>query len=434
MVTRRWSTRHPSPDPDAPKVVVIGGGFAGLNVVKRLANEPVRVTIVDQHNFHTFLPLLYQVATAGLEPTDVAYPIRTIFGQSRNVNFRHARASGVDVTHRVVTLERGDEIAFDHLVLAGGATAAFFGVPGAREHALPLYSLSDARRLRNHLLLALEDADTRSEATPVPLSFVVVGGGPTGVETAGALSELLDVCVRRDRLRIDREATRVILIDTAQRLLGTFPESASRYAAAQLKRKGVDVRLGEAVVSVDATGVTLRGGERINTTTVVWAAGVTALNTIADRVGIEPGPTGRVTVRSDLSVVGCTNIWAVGDGAAVIDGATGDVCAQLAPVAIQSGRHCAEQILNVITKRETTAFVYHDKGIMATIGRRSAVAKLHSGTVVKGTVGWMAWLALHLFYLIGFRNRIRVLINWTWRYFDWPSGPRLIIADAATEE
>ena len=418
----------------APRVVVVGGGFAGLNVVKGLSNKPVLVTIIDQHNFHTFLPLLYQVATAGLEPTDVAYPIRTIFGRATNVQFRHGRVTDVDHERRVVRLHGGAEVAFDHLVLACGATAAFFGVPGAREFAMPLYSLSDARHLRNHLLLTLEDADTRAGDSPVALSFVVVGGGPTGVETAGALLELLDVCVRRDRLRIDRASSKVILVDVAERLLGAFPSSASAYAAEQLTRKGVEVRLGESVVSVDATGVTLAGGGRIETTTVVWAAGVTAVGTMAAHSGRPAGPSGRVVVRPDLSVLDVSDVWAVGDGAAVIDADSGSVCPQLAPVAIQSGRHCAEQILRVIAGEATVPFSYRDKGIMATIGRRSAVAKLHSGPVITGTLGWLAWLALHLFYLIGFRNRIRVIVNWTWRYFDWPSGPRLIIADAANDE
>jgi NADH dehydrogenase len=417
-----------------PRVVVVGGGFTGLSVVRELANKPVNVTIVDQHNFHTFLPLLYQVATAGLEPSDVAYPIRTIFGRSANVRFRHGRVNEIDHERCDVHLADGGEIPFNHLVIASGATVAFFGVAGAAEHSLPLYTLADARHLRNRLLGALEEADSKSSDGPVGITIVVVGGGPTGVETAGALTELLEVCTRRDRLMIDRRTTKVVLVDVAPRVLGAFPESASRYALEQLRRRGVEVRLGDSVVSVDGDGVRLSDGDRIETTTVVWAAGVTAHGTLADLVSAERGGSGRLQVNADLSAVGRPNTWAVGDAAAVINGPSGAICPQLAPVAIQSGRHCAAQILNVTAGRPTEPFRYRDKGIMATIGRRSAVAALRSGPVVRGTLGWLAWLGLHLFYLIGFRNRLRVLVNWTWRYFDWPSGPRLIIADAETDD
>ena len=347
------------------EVLVIGGGFAGLQVVRKLAGTPVHVTIVDQHNFHTFLPLLYQVATAGLEPADVAYPIRTIFGKSTNVTFRHGRAVGVDHARRTVALSNGDELAFDHLVLACGATAAFFGVPGAEQNAMPLYTLADARGLRNHLLLTLEAADVKGTGGAAPLTFVVVGGGPTGVETAGAVLELLEVCIRRDRLRIDPSTTKVILLDVAPRLLNGFPRSASTYAERALSRKGVEIRLGESVVEVGPDSVTLASGEQIETRTVVWAAGVTATGTMADHSGAAPGPAGRVSVASDLSVTGHRNVWAVGDGAAVPTGKADGVCPQLAPVAIQSGRHCAAQILNAVEGRPTTPFVYRNKGIMA---------------------------------------------------------------------
>jgi NADH dehydrogenase len=299
---------------------------------------------------------------------------------------------------------------------------------------MPLYTLADARGLRNHLLLTLEEADARGTGRASPLTFVVVGGGPTGVETAGAVLELLEVCIRRDRLRIDVATTKVILLDVAPRLLNGFPRSASSYAERALEKKGVEIRLGESVVEVSPECVTLASGEQIATRTVVWAAGVTAAGTMADHSGAAPGPSGRVSVTADLSVAGHANVWAVGDGAAVPTGKGDAICPQLAPVAIQSGRHCAAQILNVIEGRPTVPFVYKNKGIMATIGRQSAVAKLPSGPVIKGTMGWLAWMSLHLFYLVGFRNRLRVFINWTWRYFDWPSGPRLIMADAETAE
>ena len=417
-----------------PSVLIVGGGFAGLQAAKQLAGAAVDVTIVDTHNFHTFLPLLYQVATAGLDPADVAYPIRTIFGKASNITFRHGTVRHIDHAAKTVTLAGGDVLSFDHLVLASGATAAYFGIPGAKEHAFPLYTLANARKLRNTMLLALEDADAKGPEVAGPITFVVVGGGPTGVETSGAVTELLDICIRRDRLRIDPSKTRVILVDVATRVLTAFPESASTYTAAQLTKMGVDLRLGTSVTSVDATGVTLDSGEHLDSAAVIWAAGVTASGTIADQVAQEAGPSGRIKVAADLSVDEERTVWAIGDAAAVPSGIGDDICPQLAPVAIQSGKHCGRQIRNVLEGRPTTAFRFRNKGIMATIGRRAAVAKLPKGPIIKGTLGWLAWLNLHLYYLVGFRNRIRVMVNWTWRYLDWPSGPRLIVADAETAE
>jgi NADH dehydrogenase len=418
---------------DFAHVVVIGGGFAGVAVARGLAKKKVRVTIIDKHNFHTFLPLLYQVATAGLEPADVAYPIRTIFGEAPNVRFRHAKVREVDQARNCVVLEDGSELAYDHLVVATGATASYFGIPGASRYALPLYSLADARKLRNRLLLSLERADVEAEHASVALNFVVVGGGPTGVETAGALSELIGVAIKRDGLQLDATKVRVRLIDLAPRLLTAFPESASKYAKKELESMGVDIEFGRSVVEVEEHALRFADGERLEAAAVIWAAGVTASGTLATDLQASTGPGGRVRVTSDLRVLESTNVWAVGDGAAVPD-AEGNFCPQLAPVAIQSGKHCARQILRVLDGQSPEPFVYKNKGIMATIGRRAAVAKLPVGGVIRGTLGWLAWLGLHLWYLVGFRNRLRVMINWTWRYFDWPSGPRLIVADAETAD
>jgi NADH dehydrogenase len=391
----------------------------------------VRVTLIDRHNFHAFLPLLYQVATAGLEPADVAYPLRTIFGHAKNVRVRHSRVNAVDQARNVVALQDGSEISYDHLVVATGAVATYFDIPGAKTYAMPLYTLANARRLRNRLLRALEDADVAAEHGPISLNFVVVGGGPTGVETAGALSELIDIAIRRDGLRLDQEKVRIRLVDVAPRLLTAFPESASSYAIKELRSMGVDVELGRSVVEVEQHGIRFSDGERLDAAAVIWAAGVTVAGTLASHLGSNAGPSGRALVAPDLRVVGSENVWSIGDAAAIADPKAA-FYPQLAPVAIQSGRHCAAQILRVLNGEPTEPFHYHDKGIMATIGRRAAVAKLPHAGVIKGTVGWLAWLGLHLWYLVGFRNRLRVLINWTWRYFDWPSGPRLIVADAET--
>lgn len=416
------------------RVVIVGGGFAGIAVARALVGSRAQVTIVDQHNYHTFLPLLYQVATAGLEPADIAYPIRTIFGRAENITFRHGRVVGISHDRSVVLLASGGELPFDQLVVASGATAAFFAIPGAKSYARPLYSLADARRLRNHLLSTLEAADARGVLDDTPLNFVVVGGGPTGVEIAGAISELLDISVRRDRLRLHPDTTKIILVDLAPRLLTAFPPAASAYAERVLAQKHVEVRLNRSVTRVEGDRLHFRDGEILPAAAVIWAAGVAVQGTIAETLGESGSPNGRLRVERDLRVVGYENIWAVGDAAAVFSGEDAQLAPQLAPVAIQSGRHCGQQIINLLAGRPTEAFRYHNKGIMATIGRNAAVAKLPNGPVIRGTLGWLAWLSLHLLYLVGFRNRLRVLINWTWRYFDWPSGPRLIVADVETSD
>ncbi len=414
-------------------VVIIGGGFAGIAAARGLANQRVSVTIIDRHNFHTFQPLLYQVATAGLEPADIAYPIRTIFGHQKNIRFRHGTVRSVDQERKVVLLSDQREVAFDYLIVATGTVASFFAIPGAREFALPLYTLADARRLRNRLLLSLEAAEVEGLHQRPRLNFVVVGGGPTGVETSGALSELIRIAIRRDGLSLRTDEVRIILADVAPRLLTAFPERASTYAKKELESMNVEVALRRGVVEVLEHSIKFDNGEELDTAAVVWAAGVTVNGTVAQALAPTSGPSGRAIVDGDLRLHGSAHVWVVGDAAAVPSG-RGDLCAQLAPVAIQSGRHCAEQVLNVIGGRPTTAFMYHNKGIMATIGRNAAVAKLPRGGVITGILGWLAWLGLHLWYLVGFRNRLRVVINWTWRYFDWPSGPRLIVADVVSDD
>ncbi len=410
---------------------MIGAGFAGLSAVRHLRGQAVDVTIVDRHNFHTFQPLLYQVATAGLDPADVAYPVRTIFGRDHHVTFRHAVVSSVDLETRRVELADGGELHYDHLVVATGATTGFFGVPGAAQHSMPLYTLADARHLRNAVLGRLEAADARPEdfdgGAP---TFVVVGGGATGVEISGALVELLAVAVRRDRLRIDPDRSRVVLLEAGDRLLPGFREEASRYAMETLRSRRVEVRVHSAVAEVTADAVRLVGGETIDAAAVVWAGGVTVDGTLAASLPAEHGRGGRVTIEPDLSVAGHREVFVVGDAGAVPWGpGRADACPQVAQVAMQSGQHAALQIARQLRGEAPTPFRYHDKGMMATIGRHAAVAQLRHGPIWRGTIGWLAWLGLHLVYLVGFRNRVVVLVNWFWRYLDWPSGPRLIVAD-----
>ena len=414
------------------RVVVVGAGFAGLSAARALVGEQVEVTIVDQRNFHTFQPLLYEVATAGLESGDVAYPIRVIFGKADNVAFRMATVTGIDWERRQVVLADTHRLPFDSLIVASGATAKFFGIPGASDHSFPLYTLTDARRLRDHILRRLEDVDAHPEGAEAQggLTFVVVGGGPTGVEVAGALAELLDVAVKHDGFRFDRSAGRIVLVDALDRLLTPFRESAADYAARTLTDRGVELRLGHLVKSVTADAVVLDDGTTIATRTVVWAGGVTAEHTVAGEIDVATGVNGRVVVRPDLTVEGHEGVYAVGDAAAVLWGPDDDrVCPQVAQVAIQSGSHAARQILARLDGKDTRPFHYKDKGIMATIGRRAAITQFRSGRVVRGTFGWLAWLALHLVYLVGFRNKIVVFINWSWRYLSWGSGPRIIVSE-----
>jgi len=416
------------------RVVVVGAGFAGLSAARALIGKPVEVTIVDQRNFHTFQPLLYEVATAGLESGDVAYPIRVIFGKADNVSFRMDRVTGVDWGRREVLCDGAAALPFDSLIMASGATAKFFGIPGASDHSFPLYTLTDARRLRDHILRRLEDVDAHPEGADArgALTFVVVGGGPTGVEVAGALAELLDVAVRHDGFRFERSAGRIVLVDGLDRLLTPFKESAAEYAAGTLQGRGIELRLGRMVRAVTADSVELDDGTLIPTRTVVWAGGVTVEHTVAGEIDVPTGPNGRLVVRPDLTVEGRQDVYAVGDAAAVLWGPGGDaatVCPQVAQVAIQSGGHAARQILARLDGRELEPFRYKDKGIMATIGRRAAITQFRSGRVVRGTLGWLAWLALHLVYLVGFRNKIVVFINWSWRYLSWGSGPRIIVSE-----
>jgi len=414
------------------RVVIVGAGFAGLSAARALIGKPVDVTIVDQRNFHTFQPLLYEVATAGLDSGDVAYPIRVIFGKAKNVTFRFATVTGVDWDKREVNLGGSEYLAFDSLIVASGATAKYFGIPGASEFSFPLYTLSDARQLRDHVLRRLEDADAHPDiADAGPLTFVVVGGGPTGVEVAGALAELLDVAVRHDGFKFDRSTGRIILIDGLDRLLTPFKPSAASYAARTLEGRGVELQLSRMVQAVTPSCVELDDGSQIPTQTVVWAGGVTVEDTVAAGLGTATGPNGRLEVSADLSIDEHQGAYAVGDAAAVPwgPGDAGRVCPQLAQVAMQSGTHAARQILNRQAGRPTEAFHYHDKGIMATIGRRAAVTELPNGLLIRGTLGWLAWLGLHILYLIGFRNRIVVLVNWSWRYLSWGSGPRVIVGD-----
>lgn len=414
-----------------PRVVIVGAGFGGLAAAKRLEKEAVDVTVVDRHNFHTFLPLLYQVATAGLNAADVGYPVRGLFRRRQRVLFRKSMVSGVDWSTNEVLVDGEPPIAFDHLILAVGSSTNYFGVDGAAEHAFPLYSLEDAIRVRNHMLTLFEAADSDPALVDEgALNFVVVGGGPTGVEVSGALVELFDKVLEQDFHDLDVHRARVILVEQSDQLLTPFSPKSQRYARRTLTRRGVEVRLGTAVQRIAVDHVELSSGEVIPTRLVVWAAGVKAAG-LAERIGVEQGRGGRVPVAPDLSIVGHPTAFAIGDIADIDDGSGGRL-PQLAQVAIQGGTHAAEQILADLRGRSREPFRYRDKGTMATIGRRAAVAELPTTPwrrplVLDGPIAWSAWLGLHLVYLVGARNRVSVLTSWAWNYLTWDRGPRLIL-------
>jgi len=404
---------------------VVGAGFGGLNAARALAGAPVRVTLVDRHNFHLFQPLLYQVATAGLGAGDIAPAVPPTFHGAGNVDFVLGTVVGLDRSARKLLLADGTTLPYDFLVLAAGAITSTFGVAGVAEHAFGLKSVLEAVRLRNQVLQQYE----RAAADPVlldagALTFVIVGGGPTGVELSGALCELQRV-LREDYPHLDVGRTRVVLVEMTDRLLATFTPRSGDYARERLRTMGAEVRLETTVEEVTPSGVRLQGGEEIAAATVIWVAGVRP-HPLTDGLGFEQARNGRVIVDRDLSVPGSPEVFVVGDVAGAVD-RRGRPYPQVASVAIQQGRHAARQIRRRAAGRATRRFRYFDRGSMATIGRGAAVAELPLGIRFRGRLAWLAWLGLHLVELIGFRNRLTVLVNWSWNYLTWDQGVRAII-------
>jgi NADH dehydrogenase len=414
------------------EVVVVGAGFGGLNAVRALRHADVHVTLVDANNFHLFQPLLYQVATAGLDVDDIAYPVRGTLRRQRNARFRLGRVTGVDLEGRTVTLRDGATLDYDVLVIAIGAVSASFGVPGVEEHALELKSLADAERVRGHLLSRVERANADSHdgaSVDGDLDVVIVGGGPTGVELAGGIRELYDKVLARDFPDLDVRRASITLVEATDRVLGTFAPKLSESAAKALRRRNITLELGTGVARVLPSGVELTDGRVIHGGTVIWAAGVRA-NPLAAELGLDVGRGGRVVVDSDLRIAGHPDVFVIGDVAASPSG-DGAALPQVAQVAIQGGRHVGRQIERILAGEPTEPFRYRDKGSMATIGRNAAVAQLPRGLTLTGPIGWLAWLGLHLLYLIGFRNRANVLVNWAWNYLTYDRGARLLGEDTS---
>jgi NADH:ubiquinone reductase (H+-translocating) len=406
-------------------VVVVGGGFGGLGAARALANAPVRVTLLDRQNHHLFQPLLYQVAMAGLAPGEVAVPIRSVLRLQENVRVLLSDVTDIDLEQRLVRSREAPPIEYDYLILAPGAENSYFG-HDEWQHAAPgLKDIDDALEVRRRVLLAFEAAERETDPAVQRrlLTFVVIGGGPTGVELAGAIAELATFVLARDFRAIHSDATRVILIEGGPRVLGSFPPALSASAQKNLAQMGVEVRAGLRVTHIDHTGVSC-GGERIEASTVLWAAGVRA-SRLCERIGIETDRQGRARVAEDCSVVGHPEVFVIGDAATFIPDGEQAPLPQVSPVAMQQARFVARQVERSLEDLPRERFVYVDKGSMATIGRSRAVAVVGK-LQLTGFVAWLAWLALHIFYLIGFRNRLVVLVDWAWAYFGYRRGSRLI--------
>ena len=409
-----------------PRVVIVGAGFGGLTAARTLASGPVQLTVVDRRNHHLFAPLLYQVATASLSPSQIAYPIRSILSRQKNTRVLLADAVGIDLERRELTLADGS-VPFDFLILAAGSRHAYFGHDEWEKNAPGLKTLEDALEIRRRILIAFEQAEreTRPDRRKALLTFVLVGGGPTGVELAGAISEIARQVLVSDFRSINPREARILLLEAGPRILPAYSARSSRSAAKVLERRGVEVRAGSPVTGVDADGVQL-GSDRIDAATVVWCAGVAA-SPLARSLGVPLDRAGRVTVEPDLTVPGHPEIFVVGDLSLSLH-QTGQPLPGVAQVAIQQGRSAARNILRDLRRQPRKPFHYRDKGNMAVIGRSAAVAEL-AGLEVSGWLAWLMWCFIHILYLVGFRNRLVVLIEWAWAYLGNERSARLITGD-----
>ncbi len=411
-----------------PRVVIVGGGFGGLWAAKALANKRVSVTLIDRKNHHVFQPLLYQVATAVLSPGEIATPIRRILHYAKNIEVILGEVSGFDAAVKKVRLEDGSEIAFDFLIVAAGARHAYFGHDDWEVSAPGLKTIEDAVEIRRRVLLAFEIAERQAYLTGThePLNFVVVGGGPTGVELAGAIADIARQALAKDFKAIDTRKAHVMLFEGSDRVLGTFAKDLSESAKTQLESLGVEVRLNSFVKDIEP-GKVMVGDEWIDCDVVVWATGVAA-SPIGGQLGVETDKAGRVLVEPDLSIPGHKDIFVIGDMASLKQ-ENGEPVPGVSPAAMQMGTAAATSILADIKGARRSNFRYVDKGTMATIGRSKAIAQVF-GMKLKGWIAWMFWLFLHVFFLIGFRNRFIVLAEWFWAYLTRERSARLITGDA----
>jgi NADH dehydrogenase len=408
------------------QVVIVGAGFGGLMATRKLARHPVQITLIDRRNYHTFQPLLYQVATAGLSPGEIATPIRWIFRERRNVEVLMGEVQDFDLSRRVVKLS-DMEIPYDYLILPAGASHAYFGHDEWEPFAPGLKTIEDALEIRRRVLLSFELAERQaaSSGEQMPLNFVVVGGGPTGVELAGTLADIARRVLVNEFHSIDPKLTRILLLEGGPRVLPSYPEDLSRSAEAQLRHLGVEVRTSAMVTGVSAASVTV-GETRVPAAVILWAAGVAA-SPLGKKLGVPTDRAGRVLVNPDLSIPGHPEVFVIGD-LAFLKNKDGKPLPGIAPVAIQQGAATARNIVRDSKGEPRRNFEYFDKGSLATIGRSAAVAQF--GNIhISGFIAWLSWLFVHIFFLIGFRNRLIVLIQWAWSYFTSERGARLITGD-----
>ena len=413
-------------EPDQrPHVVIVGAGFAGLEAAKILGGaDAVRVTVVDRRNHHLFQPLLYQVATAALDPSDIAAPIRLVLRRHRNTEVILAEVVSIDRASRVLRFSDFGSVQYDHLIVAAGAQDTYFGHPEWEDDAPGLKSLEDALEIRRRVLFAFEEAEREEDEAKrlAWLTFAIIGGGPTGVELAGALSEIAHKALPRDFRRINTHDARIVLIEGEPRLLPNYPEALSEDARRALQKLQIDVRLGKRVSAIDAGGLTL-GEERIQARTVLWGAGVVA-SPLGKALGVPVDRTGRVAVEPDLTLAGDPRVSVAGDLAAVTQ--DGKPVPGVAPAAMQMGRDAARNVLRRIHGQPAKAFRYFDKGIFAVIGRGSAVGTLFARWDLSGVLAWFLWATVHLRYVVGFRSRIAVFVTWLYSYLTWRRIARLI--------
>jgi len=416
-----------------PRVVVIGAGFAGINAAKALAKAQVGVTVVDRKNHHTFQPLLYQVALAVLSPAEIASPVRTVLSHAQNTEVLLGEVTGFDLEKRLVYLIDGSEIPYDYLILAAGATHAYFGHPEWEELAPGLKTLEDATEIRRRILTTFETAEREkiTRNVSLPLNFVIVGAGPTGVELAGAISDISRHHMQQDFRAIDPRQSRIILLEGGPRVLPSYPEDLSASAERQLKQMGVEVRTNALVTNIEQDSVSV-GKEKIPAAVILWGAGVAA-SPLGKMLGVPTDKAGRVIVQPDLSIPGHPEVFVAGDLASA-KRSNGQPVPGVAPAAIQMGRFAARQVKRAITDKPREHFEYLDKGSLATIGRSHAIADFPGKIHISGTIAWLAWLFIHLFFLIGFRNRFFVLIEWAWAYITYNHSARLITEPGEHEQ
>jgi NADH dehydrogenase len=407
-----------------PHIVIVGAGFGGMEAAQRLAKAPVRITLIDKQNYHLFQPLLYQVAIAGLVPSQIAYPLRTIFRHQKNLTFQMGEVTGIDLKARYIKMN-GSIIAYDYLILAVGGETNFFGMRSIRQNGLQLKNIESAIGTRNHLLKMFEQASREADEAKrrALLTFIVVGGGPTGVETAGALAELITHVMAKDYPQMDLREVRVLLIEAGEAVMPSYPSPLRKATFDLLRGKHVDIMLNAKLTDYDGEKITLGNGEQIPTQTLIWTAGVCA-SELADQLGVRQAAASRVVTEATLQLPNYPEAFVIGDAAYLVNG-DGQPLPMLATVAQQEARVAAKNIQKMLKGGSPEAFHYKDPGLLATIGRNAAVARIW-GLSFHGFIAWAIWVVLHIYRLIGFRNRLVVLINWAWDYFFYDNQVRLI--------